>query len=1095
MVLADLVSYGQQAKLVHSVIGPSGLEDLNNQIREIIDQCLKIVGEDSLLFWALVKVIDEDSSHTIATPNQDKDYAVSRRGDDAVIVFSDAAFAHKFASVLHRHTEELNEERKRQEQVLWYFRIACGRGGFIQPEDGSYSQDPASWAKAVAARLCPKAQPGEFLIDPATFEKLPDDLKKCYGGEEEVGGKDNGEDSFLCHRWTVVKTEPVVLPNVIPPRGASVLMPRFPDKLKVNSENSLVILEVYRKWIQESSETFSIPGIRDIFSMQYDWIQLEVVKTIEKEAPFNAAFIPEVSSSRSVVIGNSGGGKSTLTKYLAYRLSSLGKKVLRVRLSSIRKLLATHTFNDSILINSTDKLSLTLEKAKFALGEPDYLIADGLDECEEDCFMIAEELENWAAGHLSTKIIVTTRTGYETGILGGWEFLKLLPLKRQDIIKFAQRLLEDSLKVETFLKWLETRNNISLASTNPLILGFLVQIYQDNPQEIPNRSMLYEKIITLAYKRPLQDRKSSKVDEEIAYKILNIIGLKILENPNLSKRKLKELISQKISNDFSIKLFDARQEVEKVLFFWINNRILEDVKIGTDDLIIFTHKTINSYVAACCICERDPQDFNRWFMKNYQNPLWKEPILFLSNLGWAAEMISYLLRCDAYNKISVNNIYMAIEIMNELSEPIPNLFTLTIPHFQSFLISSDYDLVFQMAEALLTLSSEFKALLHEVSRPLLEHFQSSTRLAAIRLSIMSENNVDLDIIKKTIDYLVEQIDENIEQHSHKYSIKFKTNPFPPRKLMGGFQSDTLVECFRILVEKEIGNELFHRLNLVVTQGHINYKSNKALRAIIDAKQAQLRAEGDVKTYQKFSSLREQLWGNPFKILKDFSNNIRERAEELLKEIKYRQRDDHPDRFFLKTIIRMFNSSLDINILSEIIAFPLLGILLEGMSYHEVLVEDWESISKNPDSDALEIVIRGAISFLTIDYQQLAAEAYKLLDNITWNDNLDEIEAALEYPEGDQKNDLIWGYQKLLEIRTRGNDTISSYIPTKLPIDPKWDCLHELIDYRCALEDALTHPSNFIRHNAILILFYMIGKEETIVSLQKKGIDDVIFNDE
>lgn len=866
-------------------------------------------------------------------------------------------------------------------------------------------------------------------------------------------------------------------------------------QLKTGSENSLVILEVYRKWIQESSETFSIPGIRDGFSMQYDWIQLEVVKTIEKEAPFNAAFIPEVSSSRSVVIGNSGGGKSTLTKYLAYRLSSLGKKVLRVRLSSIRKLLATHTFNDSILINSTNKLSLTLKKAKFALGEPDYLIADGLDECEEDCFMIAEELENWAAGHLSTKIIVTTRTGYETGILGGWEFLKLLPLKRQDIIKFAQRLLEDSLKVETFLKWLETRNNISLASTNPLILGFLVQIYQDNPQEIPNRSMLYEKIITLAYKRPLQDRKSSKVDEEIAYKILNIIGLKILENPNLSKRKLKELISQKISNDFSIKLFDARQEVEKVLFFWINNRILEDVKIGTDDLIIFTHKTINSYVAACCICERDPQDFNRWFMKNYQNPLWKEPILFLSNLGWAEEMISYLLRCDAYNKISVNNIYMAIEIMNELSEPIPNLFTLTIPHFQSFLISSDYDLVFQMAEALLTLSSEFKALLHEVSRPLLEHFQSSTRLAAIRLSIMSENNVDLDIIKKTIDYLVEQIDENIEQHSHKYSIKFKTNPFPPRKLMGGFQSDTLVECFRILVDKEIGNELFHRLNLVVTQGHINYKSNKALRAIIDAKQAQLRAEGDVKTYQKFSSLRGQLWGNPFKILKDFSNNIRERAEELLKEIKYRQRDDHPDRFFLKTIIRMFNSSLDINILSEIIAFPLLGILLEGMSYHEVLVEDWESISKNPDSDALEIVIRGAISFLTIDYQQLAAEAYKLLDNITWNDNLDEIEAALEYPEGDQKNDLIWGYQKLLEIRTRGNDTISSYIPTKLPIDPKWDCLHELIDYRCALEDALTHPSNFIRHNAILILFYMIGKEEIIVSLQKKGIDDVIFDDE
>ena len=143
--------------------------------------------------------------------------------------------------------------------------------------------------------------------------------------------------------------------------------------LASDKQNPAVISEIYRTWLQETTSHLIVPGIREKFSMQSDWLSLQAKQHSDEQKPFKAKFIPELYRL-SIVAGEPGSGKSTFTKYLAHHLASSGKTVLRVRLPSVCKLLGNNDFEDAILRDAIGNSSLSLEQSQFALNTPDYLL-------------------------------------------------------------------------------------------------------------------------------------------------------------------------------------------------------------------------------------------------------------------------------------------------------------------------------------------------------------------------------------------------------------------------------------------------------------------------------------------------------------------------------------------------------------------------------------------------------------------------------------------------------------------------------------------------------------------------------------------------
>jgi predicted NACHT family NTPase len=316
--------------------------------------------------------------------------------------------------------------------------------------------------------------------------------------------------------------------------------------------------ERYRAWLNEKTAHLKVPGLplSEELSIETNWIPLRAKLREDSNESFDAEFVAELYRL-SVVTGTPGTGKSTLMNRLAHRLSASGKRVLLVRLPEVQKLWRKQAerFEDAIIKASADNSGLNEEELRLALSAPDYLLADGLDECNHDRANIAKELDSWVKApsrRSITKVVVTTRIGHEPGLLPGWKHTEICPLDRSSdgssIQKYAQQLLTASLGEETEVEkrlallenQLQTNKTASLAAQNPLLLGFLVQLIAEDKSIRQNRAELYRDIIKLAYKRPLLDREPIELKERDAQRILEIAGWKLLQEPELSADELIE---------------------------------------------------------------------------------------------------------------------------------------------------------------------------------------------------------------------------------------------------------------------------------------------------------------------------------------------------------------------------------------------------------------------------------------------------------------------------------------------------------------------------------------------------------------------------
>ena len=144
------------------------------------------------------------------------------------------------------------------------------------------------------------------------------------------------------------------------------------------------------------------------------------------------------------------------------------------------------TFEAAILASATDCSGLATENAHHAVANPDFLIADGLDECDPNRQEISQQLKSWCDGHPQCHVVVTTRpVGHDAGLLPRFRHLEILPLDMASIHRHALRLIDAATDdpssrgqaLVNFLTALDSegrpkrRSVKTLAARNPLLLG------------------------------------------------------------------------------------------------------------------------------------------------------------------------------------------------------------------------------------------------------------------------------------------------------------------------------------------------------------------------------------------------------------------------------------------------------------------------------------------------------------------------------------------------------------------------------------------------------------------------------------------------
>jgi hypothetical protein len=844
-------------------------------------------------------------------------------------------------------------------------------------------------------------------------------------------------------------------------------------QLASDKQNPAVISEIYRTWLQETTSHLIVPGIGEKFSMQSDWLSLRAKQYNDEQKPFNAKFIPELYRW-SIVAGEPGSGKSTFTKYLAYHLASSGKTVLRVRLSSICKLLGNDEFENAILRDAVGNSSLSLEQAQFALNTPDYLLADGLDECGDNLAVISEKLRNWSTGHSTTRIIVTTRIDSEPEYLPGWQLLKLLPLEDSDIIKFAKRLLGELFDETKFQSWLQTSEITSLAAKNPLLLGFLIQIFREYNQPIQNRAELYEKIINLAYKQPLQDKEPISLEEPTAKRILEIVGWELLNSPQCSESHLWNIVDEKLEVELDIQSLKAQNQAKQGVLFWEQRSILERIKIGCDDVMIFVHSTICEYNAGRYAYRMKSDDFCQWLTEVNQNYLWRESIFFfVAELGAVESIIHHLLQLDNREVVNSNEILLAAQILQKSTDPPIQLVKQVVERLKNGLESPTQSIVFKTAETLFSLSLNAPELIGTVSQPYLLHSQSWTRLAAITLSLGSGNKcaVDLNEIEEQIDKIILEIEQQKQ-----CSLPIK-NIFLFGHRIDNLKIKFLIKSFRFLLQEQPSLENCYRMKTIIESDEFGFNTTHELRII---------------AMENFFNMKDKglLWTSSKQLLIelcDFGFTVRNLEEGILRWRKKlrklkSQGQKGTDRSFLESIIRTLELECSsISGLSENIPqkhFILLGILVSGMGCWDIGIREWDDIGEYPNSEIIDTVIKGAIIAMDLDHQKILIEAKTLLYRMGNNNKiLDKIEILLADP--------ISNYEQIISA---WDNYISLFwsIP-QVPADPQWERTKNIEFSIQILIDALDHPSKIIKYNAANILAQKIGEDRVMGIFREKGL--------
>ena len=549
--------------------------------------------------------------------------------------------------------------------------------------------------------------------------------------------------------------------------------------LSGKASNPAVLQQRYRNWMTETNSQYFVPGLGITLPIADAWIQLRVMDDLRDRRPSSASLVDQIKHyhewarlaesgnsdkvqaeyfaeflSRVVVIGGPGSGKSTLLNRLAWRLSKDDRIVLKVRLKLVSQLVAEGCpFEDAVLQAAADGCGIETKHATSVLLSPDYLLADGLDECDPERLNIANSLKSWADGHPSCRVFVTTRpVGHEAGLLPGFEHAELLPLEQNAIHEQSRRLFEASLDAEShpLVRWSDfmlaideskrDKSVASLAARNPLMLGFLVRLAIDDVPIGSNRAGLFRNIIEVIRATPPTGRVAcAELERDVAHHAINAIGFALTQSPGQPLEETCGFVSDALVSAFSLQSHKTRTIARRALRFWENRRLIERLSAGHLEATTFIHASLGEFAAAQYAISFGQQEFDEWLTRVRRLPNWRQVILLAAGSGHAERIAKGLLALDDPNDPASIEAVLSAAAISEATNVSPSVTDAVIKALQVRLSSNIPLVSVESALALMPLVVSGSEAIGTAAAGLLDHGQEWTRMGALAIALQIDS--------------------------------------------------------------------------------------------------------------------------------------------------------------------------------------------------------------------------------------------------------------------------------------------------------------------------------------------------------------------
>lgn len=775
--------------------------------------------------------------------------------------------------------------------------------------------------------------------------------------------------------------------------------------LSPRTNSYTITAERHRQWVLKSNETFWVPGlnVRLAINEAWDEILLNEALVSSSEAQTMAHQISRyhewerlaetarrgsetcraegavIGKGHLVITGGPSSGKSTLGRRLSASLSTQGALVLRVSLQRVAHLLRNQVaFSAALLQVALDGSGISEELGRAVLSSPDYLIADGLDECDPDRTDVANHLISWASGHPECHICVLTRpVGHTASLLPNFSHAELLPLSDSAIDDYSQKLIIEKVNDEArgaallseFKRLVRSgrreKRVASIAARNPLLLSFILYLFVQGKPLKDKRAQLFEQIIELIHHSRMTDRPNrADIEKPIAERVIEVTAWNLINTPDIDQRNLLNELGSDLEGQIGVSRLQARTLAEQALVFWEERRLVERLTLGHLEAYTFVHLSLGEYLAGRYIAQMSDENLRSCIAATRCDARWRQPILMACGAGAANRLIPLLLELDKpTDPVSAEAVLAAFAIAE--SEPIDKqIVEQVVTRLRERLTSTIPLVAIEAGESLRQIAPLAPEMVDEITADLIDHEQQWTRLAGITARFAAgKEYVTLDEAQRWL----KDLRFGRRFHTKREPAKSRTQALPDQAYE--LQEYSLVcaieKVFSESTEpKKVVAAALKRLRHGVSAG-TTFDLILPTLARYDAMDIGVKAFELDKPISRIAEL--------FRQTETETSNGKSWEVVLLQVIISATRGYKTD----KTAVHPPLADID----PSISAFTNLSILLSGLDFWETSYDHLQSISERQHEEAATEVLRGTIAALSLNPARIAEEAKLAIEKL------------------------------------------------------------------------------------------------------------------
>lgn len=431
-------------------------------------------------------------------------------------------------------------------------------------------------------------------------------------------------------------------------------------------------------WTLSTTDTFTIPAVDKLFSLNDDWIELEAYardndvslgnleealtryheghsrrKAGSEQNKFSAESLGYFVK-QCVVVAGPGLGKTLLLRRISRLLARKREPSLLVRLRPLaERMQAGETFLEAALHIGLDTSPLSPQEVRTLGMQNLTLLLDGLDESGSEQEEIAKAAVALVAAYPRCRIVFTTRPiGYETSLLNGWRHYELASIESSEAKRSVERLVDAAIETgNTKVKeataaatsHMDYTSDYQFSARTPLLIALLASLALNEVFAAATREGLYEQLFRLIERVSTTKRSATSLTPAVLNAFLQRLGWEITAEPHADVQRALAECAKHLALELDERPLRAQSICDEALAFWEMVGFVERVRFKASEALTFVHKTFGEFAAAKYVCSRSPEERHQLLAEIEPVNKWNEVVVFTSALGLGHDLVQLAL--------------------------------------------------------------------------------------------------------------------------------------------------------------------------------------------------------------------------------------------------------------------------------------------------------------------------------------------------------------------------------------------------------------------------------------------------------------------